>query len=362
MKKLFSILVALTIGIMGFAQNYESTGAWGMPYFNVTGGVVTPLTSLTSFSDAINDARPVVAAEIGTYVTPVWGFSVTGEGIINNLGTHTAFDGSNVVFNGKANISNLLAGYKGYPRRVELVVVPGIGWSRQYGYENEIFDRDYLTYNANAELNLNMGKQRAWQINVRPGVIWSMFDGNFNFDKRHAALRLTAGVTYKFKNGHTKSHNFKTNDYAVSQHDYDVLLAKYEECSRREPVVKEVETVVEKKVVETVDVPVYFGETFITFDVNKSVLKKSQKQILDEFIKNITPDTIVHIVGSADSATGTEARNNELAHKRAEVVRDYLLSKNVKAESIQNDTKIDAGTSVETSRSAVLTLELVDAD
>jgi len=362
MKKLFSIMIALTIGIMGFAQNYERTGAWGMPYFNVTGGVVTPLTSLTSFSDAFNDARPVVAAEIGTYVTPVWGFSVTGEGIINNLGTHTAFDGSNVVFNGKANISNLLAGYKGYPRRVELVVVPGIGWSRQYGYENEIFDRDYLTYNANAELNINMGKERAWQINVRPGVIWSMFDGDFNFDKRHGALRLTAGVTYKFKNGHTKSHNFKTNDYAVSQHDYDVLLARYEELAKRDPVVKEVETVVEKKVVETVDVPTYFGETFITFDVNKAVLKKSQKAILDEFAKNITEETIVHIVGSADSATGTEARNNELAHKRAEVVRDYLVSKNVKANGIQNDTKIDAGTSIETSRSAVLTLELVDAD
>ena len=351
------------MAIMASAQNYEYTGAFGMPYVSLNGGVISSL-NVNDWNEYVNTIKPVAGIEFGTYVTPVWGFSFDGQAAFNTLGTHTIVDQTNVVLNGKVNISNLLAGYKGYPRRIELVAVPGIGWGHQYGTEEEVFDRNYLTYNAGAELNLNLGKQRAWQVNVKPGVVWSTFDSNIKFDKRNAAARLLVGVTYKFGNKRVKSHNFVTNDYAVTQHDYDVLLAKYEECSKRQPEVKEVpvEKVVEKTVVDTVDVPTYFGKTFVKFHVGSATITENEKATIDEFAKNVNEETIVHIVGSADSGTGTHDYNVNLARRRAEAVKNYLYSNGVKANNITIDDTLDAGSAVSTSRSAVLTLELVETD
>lgn len=394
MKKIFSIMIALMLMVMSAsAQNYVYPGHLGMPYVGINGGVVTALDAPT-FGDAVKNVTPVAGVELGTYFTPVWGVSAEGVAVFNlpPYEQQTILNSHYVLGNGKMNLSNFLAGYKGYPRRVEFVLVAGAGWGRSYtklvpnaepeGTGEWILTKadgdapeegdvttgplatyttaDQMVYNTGAEININLGKARAWQLNVRPSVIWNHPNGGFNFDVNNATARVTLGVTYKFGNRRLNSHNFVKNNYAVSQYDYDILAARYDECSKRPAEIKEVpvEKVVEKTVTEVYGVPTYIGERYITFPIGSATLSQDSKARLKQFVKECVVDTVyVCVIGSADSKTGTETRNYDLAAARAKVVKEYLVNElNVPENDVFIDTTLDATDDVRTSRSAVLTI------
>ena len=369
MKKFFAIIVALFMTIMVNAQNYEYPGVFGMPYVNLNAGAVTPLSNLKDFD--VKAIQPAAGIELGTYVTPVWGASVEGVSVFNlsKAEDQTLLDRFYVLGNGKMNVSNFLAGYKGYPRRVEFVLVAGAGWERDYWKvpaneetaDYKLAHRDGMVYNTGAEINVNLGKARAWQINVRPSVIWGHNAENpYGFKLADATARLNLGVTYKFGNRRIKSHNFVKNDYAVSQYDYDILAARYEECHNRPAEVKEVpvEKIVEKTVTEVYGVPTYIGERYITFPIGSTALSQDSKARLKQFVKECVVDTVyVCVIGSADSKTGTETRNYDLAAARAKVVKEYLVNElNVPENDVFVEVTLDATDDVRTSRSAVLTI------
>jgi outer membrane protein OmpA-like peptidoglycan-associated protein len=160
-----------------------------------------------------------------------------------------------------------------------------------------------------------------------------------------------------------KSHNFVTNNYAVTQHDYDVLMAKYEECHNRPAEVKEVpvEKLVEKEVVKTVDVLTYFGETYILFPSGNKTLNADAKARLDQFAKHVDGKVYVNVLGSADSKTGSKSYNYDLAAARAKAVKDYLVKKcGVAEDDVVINTTLDATDTIKTSRSAVLTIVVKD--
>ena len=80
---------------------------------------------------------------------------------------------------------------------------------------------------------------------------------------------------------------------------------------------------------------------------------------VEMFAKSLDSDTLVQVVGSADTKTGTETRNFALAQNRANVVKNVLVNEyGVAADRITVNTKIDATDNVETSRSAILTLSV----
>ncbi len=128
MKKIFMFFVALAMTVMATAQNYEYTSAIGMPYVNINAGAIAPLTTPAT------GILPAAGIELGTYVTPVWGASAEGVAVFNlpPYDQQTILNSHYVLGNGKMNVSNFLAGYKGYPRRVEFVLVAGAGWGRSY--------------------------------------------------------------------------------------------------------------------------------------------------------------------------------------------------------------------------------------
>lgn len=367
MKKIFTFFAALAITVMATAQNYEYVGPFGMPYVNLNAGAVMPLSNFKDFN--ANAIAPAAGLELGTYVTPVWGASVEGVAAFSLPKTDDKpLVGEHLVLgNGKVNLSNLLAGYNGYPRRVEFVLVAGAGWKRDYwkvpaneeSVDYTLAHRDGMVYNTGAEININLGQTRAWQVSVRPSVIWGHdAENQFGFNPANAQARLNVGFTYKFGNRRVKSHNFVTNDYAVSQHDYDVLAARYDECSKKASETIEKEVLVEKPVFKEVETLSYFGETYITFPIGKYTLSEEGKSILAQLAKHVSSTTCVYVIGSADSKTGTEKRNNVLAEKRAQVVKDELVKLGVPEKDVITDTTIDVTDNVRTSRSAVVTISV----
>ena len=119
-------------------------------------------------------------------------------------------------------------------------------------------------------------------------------------------------------------------------------------------VVKEVvkEVIVEKEVVANPTL-----STIITFPIGSAQLSKTERAKLGVFAKVIADNEVVNIVGSADTTTGTEARNSVLAAQRAEVVRNILINEyNIAPERINLSTEFDTNDEPTASRAAVLTL------
>lgn len=369
MKKIISIIAAMAIVIGASAQNYEYTGPFGMPYVGINAGAYAPI-NVPTFSDFVKGVQPAAGLEFGTYFTPIWGVSVEGIGLFgiydkavpdSEEGATTRYlglDRAAGLVNGKVNISNLLAGYKGEPRRVELVGVAGVGYGHNFAEEAAV--RHTTFYKAGAEFNINLGEKKAWQVNVRPTVLWNNQDAVYpKLDSKDADFQLAAGVTYKFGNRRVKSHNFVTNTYDAYQSDYDALNAKYNELAAREPQVKEVikETVRTERIIEK-QTKVLVGSHIITFPIGSCVLSATEKAKVEAFAKSLDDETLVQIVGSADSKTGTETRNYALAQNRANVVKNALVDAGVAESRISVDSRLDVTDSPLTSRSAVLTLSV----
>lgn len=365
-KKFISILAALAMFVgAATAQTIEHPKFFENTYVTVMGGVSTVNASENSFFwDNIHNPkdwyRPAASLEIGKYFTPVVGFSVEGVALKNTIETNTWVNQSNVIANAKFNLSNLFGGYKGQPRRVEFVLVPGLGWGHDYGYYGvneageKIYSSDpnYATYNAALEMNINLGKQRAWQINIKPVYTINHRDVKDVFVKENMHGRLMAGVTYKFGSRSKKSHNFVLCPYSVTKADYDAVVAERDALKNQAPVVKEVikETVVIKEVpvekTRNVVAPMN-----VTFAMGSAQLSDVEKAKIEEFVESTDVEEVL-VVGSADKGTGTLKRNEYLAKERANVVAKFLEKLGIKAKV---DTALDVNeNSAEASRAAII--------
>ena len=364
MKKIFMFLAAMAMTFMAAAQTVESSKLFENTYVTVLGGATTSKafgTTATPFlwdgaKDVFKGVRPLAGLEFGKDFTPVVGFGVEGLAFFGTNGSCTFVDQSAVLLNGKLNFSNWFGGYKGQPRRVEVVGVAGLGWGHDYG--DVIVSPNYVVYNTGAELNVNLGKQREWQISVRPTVLWNNYD-NLPLPKwsTDARANLQVGVVYKFGSKSKKSHNFVLCPYSVRQSDYDDLLAKYNALAGREPEVKEVvktvtDTVYVNKTVE-VEVP---NSSSVYFNIGEYTLSDREVSHLDYFANGIEGrDVEIKVTGSADTATGSEARNKFLAEKRAETVKNYLVEKHgFNADKIKTEVVLDIFGNTSVSRVAVV--------
>ena len=276
MKKIFSFIIALAMTItLASAQTktvehskwYENTSVTLLGGATTTGQMMdVPAPFFWDGTKAVfSGVKPFTGIEVTKYFTPVVGASVEALGFIGTTTSYTFFDESALLANGKVNISNLF-GYKGQPRRVEVVAVAGLGWGHDYvngsaqtwsSYANGelepvtgvnpyntnavlFTDKNYVVYNAAAELNVNLGKDRDWQVSVRPGVLWfnKYTAGNFQSLptwKHDARANVQVGVTYKF--GKAGKKNFRLCPYSVTQKDYDALKKQYNDLANKEPEV-----------------------------------------------------------------------------------------------------------------------------
>lgn len=311
----------------------------------IQAGGVTP----AAHHKVIGDLRPIVGVTIAKEITPIFGLAVEGNALINgghNIRCHSAnaIDGSNISGLMSFNLSNLFLGYKGEPRLVDVKAVYGFGWGHEY-YPGDYNDVNLLTSKAGLNIGFNLGAAKAWQINVKPAIVWALGDGGYtqtgqNYNINLARLELTAGVTYKFKNSNG-THNFAlVKEYDQAEVDglnakindlRNQLGAKDQKIAADAAAIKKLQDELNdcrnKKPADT-KVATNGIESNVFFACGKSVIAKAQVPNVARvasYLKN-NPTATVSVKGYA-SPEGPAGLNQKLSVARAESVKKMLVKK-----------------------------------
>ena len=163
---------------------------------------------------------------------------------------------------------------------------------------------------------------------------------------------VTAGLTFNL----SKKKNFdRFTSVGVRKAEYDALKAAYDALAAREPEVKEVvKEVPVTKEVEVIKVNHIFDPHTVRFEMGSAKLSGLEKSFIKDYVESVKIDEYT-VIGSADSKTGTEKRNEELSYKRADAVVKYLESLGKRA---QIKTTLDVVDGVpEASRVALICVE-----
>lgn len=316
MKKFILIFVAMfTFATSMFAQ--EQTNYTGSSKFTdnvsvtVQGGV---LTSFDNFYSGHTAMAPIALVGVDKYVNPWFGVGVeartligTGNGSYN---TKTAFDWVNLSGYAKFNVLNMF-NYNGERRIFEPVIYTGLGW----GHSTACLHTNQATYRAGVELNLNLGKEKAWGIVLNPSVVWGgMTEHKLN--KHDGNFEVTAGVVYHFKTSNGTRTFAKPRLY--SQSEIDALNARIKELDSRPVAVKEV-----INTNSTASINVVEKTYIVTFAKSKADLTNAAKANLDKITGTV-------VIEASASPEGITKFNQKLSEDRANAVKSYLESRGVK--------------------------------
>lgn len=354
MKKILTFLFAMVMFMtVANAQTIKNDGVFSHMYLGIKGGAVH--NSVSNYDNfEFKNLNWNGALELGKDVTPITGFSL--EGICNpDFENGFKVDRVDVFGNAKFNLMNLFGGYKGYPRRVEIKTVTGIGWNHYFDNaaesERTVENPNDIALQAGLEFDFNLGKNRNWYITFSPMVQANqILKGNeIEFVAKGADLTADLGVAYRFGRGNT-SHNFEICDKVYTEQQYADLYALYDECMNR-PV--QVDTIVIENTVTEVQVKNNeLSNAVIVFAKNSSELTEAETHRLDIIMGGLDKEGTYMVVGSADSATGTEVYNKELAQKRANTVAE-IMNKNG-FNNVETATQIDALKDQEITRCAII--------
>ena len=317
MKKFILIFVAMfTFATSMFAQ--EQTNYTGSSKFTdnvsvtVQGGV---LTSFDNFYSGHTAMAPIALVGVDKYVNPWFGVGVeartligTGNGSYN---TKTVFDWVNLSGYAKFNVLNMF-NYNGERRTFEPVVYTGLGW----GHSTACLHTNQATYRAGVELNLNLGKEKAWGIVLNPSVVWGGMT-DYKLNKHNGSFEVTAGVVYHFKTSNGTRTFAKPRLY--SQSEIDALNARIKELDSRPVAVKENVPVTNS----TTSVNVVEKTYIVTFAKSKADLTNAAKANLDKITGTV-------VIEASASPEGTTKFNQKLSEDRANAVKSYLESRGVK--------------------------------
>ena len=320
MKKFILIFVAMFMFATSmFAQ--EQTNYTGSSKFTdnvsvtVQGGV---LTSFDNFYSGHTAMAPIALVGVDKYVNTWFGVGVeartligTGNGSYN---TKTTFDWVNLSGYAKFNVLNMF-NYNGERRTFEPVVYTGLGW----GHSTACLHTNQATYRAGVELNLNLGKEKAWGIVLNPSVVWGGMT-DYKLNKHNGSFEVTAGIVYHFKTSNGTRTFAKPRLY--SQSEIDALNARIKELDSRQVAVKEVIKNV-PATNSTASVNVVEKTYIVTFAKSKADLTNAAKANLDKITGTV-------VIEASASPEGTTKFNQKLSEDRANAVKSYLESRGVK--------------------------------
>ena len=340
MKKMILLSVfalgALTINAQ--TAVVESGGFWDNWSIGIQGGGTMKMSGTGFFKSA----RPAFGLTIGKQWTPILGIDVQGMGYVNTTNSSTMVDASDVRLIGRMNLMNLFAGYEGMPRPFEIETVTGLGWLHHY--MNGVGDTDDLSARVGLNFNFNLGEDAAWTIGLKPAVVFNL-TGDYPskkmaLNRKHANMEILLGLTYHFADGDGNRHfamvntvdpmafaamNVEINDLR------EVLAAKDIELvglADELLVVQNQLNEARNKQVEASGKTIHILESVVAFPFNQSDVQSSQMASLEHVANYLkkNPDANITVNGYA-SPEGTEEYNLQLSQRRADAVKNLLVSK-----------------------------------
>ena len=340
MKKMILLSVfalgALTINAQ--TAVVESGGFWDNWSIGIQGGGTMKMSGTGFFKSA----RPAFGLTIGKQWTPILGIDIQGMGYVNTTNSSTMVDASDVSLIGRMNLMNLFAGYEGMPRPFEIETVTGLGWLHHY--MNGVGDTDDLSARVGLNFNFNLGEDAAWTIGLKPAVVFNL-TGDYPskkmaLNRKHANMEILLGLTYHFADGDGNRHFAMVNTVdpmAVAAMNVEindlreVLAAKDIELvglADELLVVQNQLNEARNKQVEASGKTIHILESVVAFPFNQSDVQSSQMASLEHVANYLkkNPDANITVNGYA-SPEGTEEYNLQLSQRRADAVKNLLVSK-----------------------------------
>ena len=349
-------------------------------YVGVNAGALTGLTNnlknsgLTDKKNAFSVFSPEFGVRVGKNFTTVFGLALDANLYFNAVKKSSPFrtsktfvEGLDVDLLGTANLMNLFAGYKGQPRKFEIIALGGFGWTHGF---NIYYAKKVNGINSKVALDfaLNLGEKKAWQVYIEPGLVYELqgwgqpnpdvFElgvvsgGDFKYDVHQASFSLKAGVNYKFgtSNG---THNFAVEQLR-DQAEIDALNAKINAAKAEADAAKAEANAKNAKIAELqkalndcMNKPAAAVvkqeranlQPSVIFQQGKSVVERSQEanlEMIAKYMKN-NKDAKIKISGYA-SPEGPKDLNQKLSEKRAEACKNILVKKyGIAADRLQTE-------------------------
>lgn len=198
----------------------------------------------------------------------------------------------------------------------------GVGGNLIYNLLERDGPRPYLLGGAGMSYHDYLaGSSAGLYVNAGIGVRSKIFDTRAEF---RAELRLM--------------HDFSTSVTGHQMNDVRAMLGiSFPLAKKEEPIVErvEVDRFIPVEVVRHEPIPPRLVLRGVSFELDSARLEPNAKIILDEISERLHayPDVIVEI-GGHTCTIGGEQHNQSLSEKRAESVRDYLISEGISADRL----------------------------
>ena len=313
---------------------YETNKFWDNWFIGVGAGVNATAGSHMKF----NIGGLAVDANVGKWLTPTFGVRAGYRGIKNGLklkdGLRTSIkDGEwNQHFFHVDAMWNMLDAIDGYKETRFYKLIP----YAQFGLLK-------LTGNTkDTELGAGAGLLNTFRLGERVNffidVNWVCARGAIYKvpGKKYANLLAgTAGLVFNLGRTGWDRHSSVTPvvvplPFTLDQ--YNALQDRVNALEAENAALKNEIAALKAKTPEVVykDVEISTPAT-LYFDSNSAKISVREKAHLDYYIENVLAKTNnnITVYGNADKKTGTEAINNKIAGKRAETVKNYLVSKGI---------------------------------
>ena len=314
--------------------SYESNKFWDNWFIGAGAGVNATFGSSMNF----NIGGLAVDVNVGKWLTPTFGLRAGYRGIQNGIdlkdGLRTAIkDGEwNQHFFHVDAMWNMFESIDGYKEtrfynlipyaQFGLLKLTGNAKDTEYGAGAGLLNTFRLGERVDLFVDVNYvltrgeiyqvnGKKYANLLAATAGLIFNL--GKTNFDRHSSITPVVVPLP------------FTLDQYNALQDRVNALEAENAALKNEIAALKaKTPDVVYKDVAVATPATLYF-------DSNSAKLSVREKAHLDYYIENVLANTSnkVTVYGHADKKTGTEAINNRIAGKRAETVKNYLVSKGV---------------------------------
>lgn len=361
MKKLL-IVTASVLAVTGTVNAELRPLTPSKPFDNmsvtVKGGVAAPLNPERGSMG--NNFRGMAGMEFRKQLTPNFGIGAEGEMFFNSStwnkmpSMHNAIDNTYIGIFGAFNMMNVIGGYSGSPRTVEIELVSGLGWLHGFVPKSQGHDYNDIGLKSGLNINFNLGEDKAWTVSLKPGIIWNVTNDNKNIiSSRSAIMEIAAGVTYHFGNSNgTRSFTFYECDFSEYNEQINEMRGLLEQCSEANFMLENANALLAEQLAECQNKPATVvtntvvennntleSVRYVFFRIGSSKVTADQQpnvEMIADYMKN-NPKSTVEIKGYA-SKDGNLDSNIRLAKARAESVKNMLVKGyGIKADRIKAD-------------------------